>query len=65
MMSGTRVLSVRPKFGSVSRCPNGCFHVSLPNLTFRVTETEYRVLLDMLAEAAEAACEGIEPSTRH
>ena len=51
-----RVLSVRARFGSVSQCPNGCFHISLPNLSFRMTESEYRLLLEMLADSAEAAC---------
>jgi hypothetical protein len=48
-----RVLAARKGFGSVSRCPSGCYHISLPNLSFRVTLAQYRALLEMLADAEE------------
>ncbi len=49
------VLSTRNGFGSVARCPQGCFHVGLPTLAFRLPERQFWTFVEMLNEAAERA----------
>lgn len=49
-----RILAAREGFGSVSRCPAGCYHVRLPHVAFRVSAREYRMLLELLADSAES-----------
>lgn len=61
-----RILSSREGFGSVSRCRAGCYHVRLPNVAFRVSPAEYRLLLELLADSAEnPSASPIEPDPLH
>jgi len=52
-IQGPETLSVREGFGSVRRCPSGCYHISFLNLSFRITRVQYRQLLEMLADAED------------
>lgn len=46
------LLSSKKDFGWVMRCPNGCIHISIGNLTFRLSEAHYWTLMEMLSESA-------------
>ena len=47
----TGVLSTGP-MGEVSLCPEGCLHIDTPAVSVRLTEPQFRALVEMLTTAA-------------
>ena len=46
------VLALKPAFGSVAKCRDGCIHVTVDNVVLRLGKAEYWMLMEMLSEAA-------------
>lgn len=46
------VLAVKPAFGSVATCGDGCIRVAVGDAVLRLETAEYWTLMEMLSEAA-------------
>ncbi|MQA30056.1 MAG: hypothetical protein GEU82_09490 [Luteitalea sp.] len=46
------VLALKPAFGFVATCRDGCIHVSVGDVVLQLGTAEYWTLMEMLSEAA-------------
>ncbi len=53
--SGNVLLAFQQGFGHVWRCPRGCIHVAIRDLSVRISETDLDRLQRMLNEARQQA----------
>ena len=48
----TDVVLSKGVLGEISSCSGGCVHIDSPAISFRMTEPDFRALVQMVSEAA-------------